>query len=242
MSRLEVWEERTEWWLVAAALVFLGAYATPIIWPQIPADVTRTCHVVVLITWVIFWIDYAVRLGLAEDRSRFVRRNVIDLVALAVPMFRPLRLLVLLNLITVLNRVGLHTMRGRVATYTGFGSLVMILVAGLAITDAERGAPGSMIGSFGDGLWWAAVTVTTVGYGDIFPVTAAGRVIAAVLMVGGIALLGVVTATLASWLVERVSTENERVETATRAQVEALADEVRALRAELATRSEPPPG
>lgn len=75
-------------------------------------------------------------------------------------------------------------------------------------------------------------TITTVGYGDRFPVTGSGRLVAAGLMVAGIALLGVVTASVAAWFVERV-TQVQRSEAATRAEVEALADEIRALRAEL---------
>lgn len=76
--------------------------------------------------------------------------------------------------------------------------------------------------------------MTTVGYGDQYPVTTVGRFIAAGLMVGGIALLGVVTATLASWMVHTVEEATEDEAAATRSQVNELAAEVRALRAELA--------
>jgi voltage-gated potassium channel len=61
-------------------------------------------------------------------------------------------------------------------------------------------------------MWWAVTTVTTVGYGDRYPVTAVGRMVAFALMVGGIAQLGTVTATLASWLVENVEAEKEQAE------------------------------
>ncbi|MGZ0712641.1 potassium channel family protein (plasmid) [Coraliomargarita sp. W4R53] len=77
-------------------------------------------------------------------------------------------------------------------------------------------------------LWWAFVTITTVGYGDYYPATTTGRLIAVGLMIGGIALIGVVTATLASWIVERVSDQNETAATppATEAPLEALSREV----------------
>jgi voltage-gated potassium channel Kch len=65
---------------------------------------------------------------------------------------------------------------------------------------------------FGDAIWWAVTTMTTVGYGDHYPVTAGGRLVAFGLMIGGIALLGTVTATLASWLVETVAAEKEQAE------------------------------
>ncbi|MDF0529137.1 potassium channel family protein, partial [Tsukamurella sp. 8J] len=97
---------------------------------------------------------------------------------------------------------------------------------------AERGRPGSTIGSVGDGLWWAITTMTTVGYGDRVPVTIEGRCIAAGLMLGGVALLGVLTGTFASWLVAEVESTSDNQDE-TRATVRALADEVRALRNEV---------
>jgi voltage-gated potassium channel len=69
---------------------------------------------------------------------------------------------------------------------------LVLFVAALAVLQAERGHPGGNIESFGDALWWAVTTVTTVGYGDRFPVTTTGRFVAGGLMLAGIALLGVV--------------------------------------------------
>ncbi len=79
-------------------------------------------------------------------------------------------------------------------------------------------------------------TVTTVGYGDRFPVTTEGRFIAGGLMLAGIALLGIVTASLASWLLDRVREVEEESQGTTRADIDALTAEVRALRSELAQR------
>ena len=78
-------------------------------------------------------------------------------------------------------------------------------------------------------MWWAITTVTTVGYGDLSPVTTMGRVVAVALMIGGITLVGVVTASLASWIVQRVGEEDTANEAATRAQIEELATEIRRL-------------
>jgi len=78
-------------------------------------------------------------------------------------------------------------------------------------------------------MWWAATTVTTVGYGDLSPVTPAGKLVAVALMIGGITLVGTVTATLASWIVQRVAEEDTASEAATRAQIEELREEIRRL-------------
>ena len=76
---------------------------------------------------------------------------------------------------------------------------VLILIGALAILDAERGSPGANITSFSDALCWTITTVTTVGYGDRYPVTGLGRLVTAALMLVGISLLRLVTATVAAW-------------------------------------------
>jgi voltage-gated potassium channel len=234
MDRLERWESRAETPLTVAALAFLVAYALPIAWTSVPHTTHAVCDAVIVVTWIGFGVDYLVRLVLAPRTWHFVEHNVLDLLVIALPVLRPLRLLRLVALLSVLNRVGAHTFRGRVVTYVLGGSAMLVLTAALAVTDAERGRPGSTIANLGDGFWWAFSTMSTVGYGDRVPVTPTGRAIAVGLMLGGVALVGAVTATLASWLVERVGAGAEVEEAATRVQVEALVDEVRALRAQLA--------
>src|SRR5512133_3644135 len=96
--------------------------------------------------------------------------------------------------------------------YVAGGNSLHALCAALAVLDAERSSPDANISDFGDAIWWAVTTMTPVGYGDHYPVTAAGRLVAFGLMIGGIALLGTVTATLASWLVETVAAEKEQTE------------------------------
>ena len=177
-------------------------------------------------TWAVFVVDYVARFVLSTDRRAFVRHNLLDLAVLALPVLRPLRLLRLLALLAILNRAGANSLRGRVVVYVMGGTILLVVCGALAITDAERNRPGANIAHIGDGLWWAVTTMTTVGYGDRYPVTTTGRFIAAALMVGGIALLGVVTATLASWLVQRVAEVGDEDEAATRAQVDALAMEL----------------
>ena len=233
MTRLQRWQRRTEWPLIGLALTFLAAYAVPIVYPAVPVRVVEVCAAVMTASWLSFGVDYAIRLMLADQRWLFVRTNVVDLAVIVLPLLRPLRLLRLVALLSVLNRSTANNLRGKVVLYASGGAVLLLLCAGLAITDEERYAPGATIADFGDGIWWAITTMTTVGYGDRFPVTTTGRVIAAALMLGGIALLGVVTATLASWMVERVAEANDADQVVTRSHIDQLAQQIQALHDEL---------
>lgn len=235
-SRREGWEDVADWPLTITAVVFLIAYAAPILRPDLVSPWPTICQSVTWAAWALFVIDYAVRLVLSRDRVAFVRGNVLDLAVVVLPLLRPLRLLRLVTLLSVLNRYAGGSMRGRVAVYVGGATSLILFVASLAVLDAERGAKGATITTFGDATWWAFTTVTTVGYGDRYPITGQGRFIAGGLMLAGIALLGIVTASLASWLIDKVRAVEEHAQAATRADVAALTAEVRALRAELGER------
>lgn len=125
--------------------------------------------------------------------------------------------------------------------------MIVIFVGAVGMLDVERTAPGANIHNFGDALWWALVTVTTVGYGDTYPVTTDGRLIAAAVMVTGIAVLGVVTATVATWFIDNLNTiEGEgRAEAGHIARLEAALGEaltrLSRLEAHLGTDPNPPP-
>jgi voltage-gated potassium channel len=224
------WQRRGEVPVLLCAVVFLAAYALPILDTSLSPWWTHACRIVVWATWAILVVDVAVRLCLSPDRIVFLRRNALDVAAAVLPILRPLRLLRLVVLLDVLNRFVGNSLRGRVAVYVGGSVSIVGFVASLAVLEAERSHPGANIQSFGDSIWWVMTTLSTVGYGDHYPVTASGRAVAVALMVVGVALLGVVTATLASWLIEQVREIEEESETATRREILALATEVRELR------------
>ena len=236
--RRQRWEQRAEWPLTVLAVLFLAVYAWPILDPDQPAWALVLCRVTTAVVWLVFVADYVARLVLSVDRRAFVRGNLLDLAVIVLPLLRPLRLLRLVRVLTVLNRHASGSLRGRVVVYLAGSVSLLLFVASLAVLDAERGAEGSNIGSFSDALWWAFATVTTVGYGDRFPVTVGGRAVAAGLMLAGIALIGVVTATFASWLIERVAEVEEEGRQATRRDVAALSRQIEELRSELVRRSE----
>jgi voltage-gated potassium channel len=234
------WLERSDWALAGVALLFLVAYAWPILQPSLARSWKHACQVVEYGSWIVFLLDYVVRVWAAPSRRAYFTKHLLDLVIVALPALRPLRLMRLVILFRVLNRKAAASLRGKVPLYVTASALTLVLCGALAVLDAERHAAGSNISSFGNALWWAVVTVTTVGYGDHFPVTLQGRVVAGGLMIGGVALIGVVTASFAAWFIDRVRDEEEEAQAATRrdleliaAHLEALTEEVKAMRVEL---------
>jgi len=114
--------------------------------------------------------------------------------------------------------------------YGAGAALLLIWMASLTVLNAERHAPGATITTFGNAVWWAFCTVTTVGYGDYTPVTIPGRVIAVFLMVGGVVLVGLIVASFLSWVVERAARGHEDQLPATRADVHEVMREIEAER------------
>jgi voltage-gated potassium channel len=237
-TRLARFEHHTEWPLAAVALAFLGLYS----WQILLEPHGRTGEAVgnaMRALYLVFVADYLARLYLASPRGKWFLRHLFDLAIVALPFLRPLRLLSLAMVVDVFQRAVGDSIRGRVIIYTVFGAVIMIYAASLAILDVERNATGSHITTFGDAIWWSITTVTTVGYGDLAPVSGAGRVVAVALMMGGITLVGVVTATLASWIVQRVAEEDSANQAATGAQIEELREEIRRLAKLVADDREP---
>lgn len=203
---LSRWQRITEWPMTALALVFLFAYS----WEVLARTHITLCENAINIIWVVFIIDYVVSISLARNKKAWFKNNLITLMSIVLPIFRPLRLLRLVAVLNVLNRTSGMAVRGRITMYVCSSAVLLIYIGSLAILDVERTAPGAKITDFGRALWWTFVTVTTVGYGDLSPVTWQGKCIAVGLMVTGIALIGIVTATLASWIVDSVDSETDK--------------------------------
>jgi voltage-gated potassium channel len=228
----EHWEQRTEWPLALVAVAFLCMYSVQVL-SQPKGEEARILWMASWVAWGLFVIDYAIRLALATDRKQWFLRHLFDLLVVVLPLIRPLRLLRLVVLVGILQKAIGNAVRGRILIYTISGVILLIYVASLAVLDKERGHPGATINSFGNAVWWSINTVTTVGYGDLYPITIPGRVIAVLLMIGGISLVGVVTASLASWIVQRVAETDKASQAATAAQIDELRDEIRMLADEL---------
>jgi voltage-gated potassium channel len=198
--------------LTVLAVAWLPVLVIPLV-ARVPARVADSFDAVDYLVWGVFVAEYLAKLYLVPSRARFIRSHLLDLLIIAVPVLRPLRALRLLRLLRMFTftRAGLILTSGlgrarALLTHKGL-HFVLLSVLGIVGVGAamelafEQHAPGSNIHDFGDALWWAVVTVTTVGYGDKYPVSAGGRGVAVVLMLTGIGLVGVLSATVASYFV-----------------------------------------
>jgi voltage-gated potassium channel len=228
--RIAAWDAKVDWPLTGLAVAFLGLYAWQVLDTGLGPEAREAVDLVLTGIWVLFGLDYLVRITLARNRRRFVGGHLLDLAFLLLPMIRPLRALRVITVISVLNRQLRDDARGRIAIYVGATVALVAFVAALAVLEAERNDPDASITTFGEALWWTITTLSTVGYGDRYPVTVEGRLVAATLMVAGIALLGVVTASIAAWFVENLRRAQDEVSE----EVEEVSADVEATQVQLA--------
>jgi voltage-gated potassium channel len=163
------------------------------------------------VEWLItglFALEFGSRLIVARDRRSYVRGHWIDMISLIPPArwLRPFRLLRLLRLIRAFAGAGRALVRvDRMARHGGLIWLLVawfavMLLSSIALYVAEKGV-NAAVDSPIDALWWGITTMTTVGYGDVYPLTPEGRIAAVVLMVLGIGLYSAITATVTSFLI-----------------------------------------
>ena len=166
-----------------------------------------------------FFLEFSIRFYKAENKLKFMRWGWIDLLS-SIPMvsfFRAGRLLRLIRLLRVIrafrstrhlvNHIFANKAQGAFTSISVI-SILLVIFSAIGILQVEND-PNSNIKTAEDAIWWAYVTITTVGYGDKFPVTTEGRIIAAILMTAGVGLFGTFTAFVASWFVVDNKTKNE---------------------------------
>ncbi|MFE6844339.1 potassium channel family protein [Streptomyces sp. NPDC057686] len=203
------WEHRTELPLFYLSLLFLAGYAVHVlahahsVWRDIAA-------ITVLLTWLCFIVDYLVRLVLSRQRPlRFIRRHWLDTVIVLLPTLRALRMVKVHDAVMAKRARPRRSLYPRVITYAGLSSVLLGFSGSLGLYDAERQDPQSPIQTFWDSVWCVVQTLTTVGYGDVAPVTPMGRLIAVTLMIFGLGLLGAVTGSFSSWLIQIFRRDDE---------------------------------
>ena len=190
------------WTLTFLALAFLIAYSYPAFVVEINPSSQSILDGIQWISWIAFAVDLFFGIYSASNKIQFLKRHPLEILAVILPFLRPLRLLRFISFGTlVFEKVNLG--KSIAITFKVIvTALFLTYLAGIEITMAERGEPGATIQSVGDGFWWAITTLTTVGYGDIYPTTTEGRFIAVGLMVSGICVLGFISATVAAWFVK----------------------------------------
>lgn len=196
------WERHSTIPLAVLALVYLTLYAFEVLADMEPALLFDLVLVNDII-WGVFALDFVIRLVIAHDKLRFLRRNVVELISLILPFFRAFRMFRVIVAIGFLTRVA-QSLQGRINLYLGLILPLLVFTCSLGVYDAEHRDPSANITSFGDAIWWAFVTITTIGYGDYYPVTLEGRAIAVVLMLSGLALVSIITISIGSWFLSRL--------------------------------------
>lgn len=202
-----------QWPLLAISLLFLVAFSIQVI-AQPSGRLSRVLNAITWIVWAAFAVDYLGSLALARQRGRWFVMHPLNLALVIFPGLAPLRLARFIYVVALLQRRAGAIVRGRIVTYVCGAAALLTWVAAVSVLSVERTAPDASIRTIGDALWWAVETITTVGYGDYTPVTLVGRLLAVGLMICGIALVSVITATFASWLLDQVRAEGVSMESA----------------------------
>ena len=194
----KVWNE----FLTVLALTFLFAFSYPAFTDSISDSTNQILSIIQWVCWVAFAVDLLFGLVTSENKVLYLKRHPLEIASVLLPFLRPLRLM------RVISFGGLALQKiavGRqfaITVKVAITTVFVAYVAAVQITITERAVEGSNIKNFGDGFWWAITTVTTVGYGDRYPTTTEGRLLAVMLMFMGISLVGVITASVAAWFVK----------------------------------------
>jgi len=217
------WRQRTDGPLIAIAIASLPLLVLELARSELTAGDELFLDIVNAAVFAAFLIDYVVEVWLCGDRPAFIRTEWLAAVIVitqglavipslsALGAARGVRAARAIRAIAVFARLlaigGLAARDGRMLLRRYAARLALAvsaltwLSAAVAFTMAEEVGEGQRLNSFFDSLWWSTTTITTVGYGDVFPTTGAGRVVAAITMVVGISTFAIVTARVASFLV-----------------------------------------
>ena len=205
---VDYWEKAAEKPMMVLSLIFAVIIVLPSA-DSISPTVRHWLEHIDLAIWIIFGIDYVAKLFLSANRKHFIKSHLFELAIVVLPFARPLRLLRLIPLVGYFLRMSQHCLSGRLLQFAILAAVLVVVTSALIMFEIERHAPHPNIHTIGDALWWATVSITTVGYGDLYPTTAAGRVLAAVVLVSGIAIIGIVTASIAATFVRSDEVEED---------------------------------
>ena len=229
-KNLAAWEERSSRPMFVASVLYLLAFAAPIMSTRIQEPYDAYLNIIQMILWGLFAADYCIRLYLAPRRLYFITHNLMNLAIVLLPAWRIVSFLAMIYMTANRQYKRLSELAMKLFGYTA----IFIIMFALAIYSVESSEPGAMIRDLPTAYWWTFTTLATVGYGDVYPITGIGRVIAVVVMLYGVGMVAVATGALASWIIEKIGGREEQEYPATKADVDDLHQEISELRALLA--------
>jgi voltage-gated potassium channel len=189
-----IWNET----LTFLAVAFLFSFSYPAFVDSVSTFTQSVLDLVQWISWIAFAGDLVYGIYTSDNWKKYLRKHPLDVLAVTLPFLRPLRVLRVISFgALALEKVALARSMAVTAKVI-VTTLFLTYIAAVQMTIFERDADGANIKNFGDGIWWAFVSVTTVGYGDKYPVTAAGKLLAVALLILGISLLATITASVAT--------------------------------------------
>ena len=189
-------ERLTELPLLILAFVMIPLLVGPLLW-ELSSKEEAIFLTLDWFIWAIFAIDLVIKLIVSPNRLAYLKRHWLEVLVVVIPFFRPLRII---RVLVFGSRAWVGTRRLVNVDFLLVYGIGLIMITATVVASVE-GGEGASIQSFPDALWWAITTITTVGYGDMVPVSALGRAMGYILMLGGIAFFSGITANLASFLV-----------------------------------------
>ena len=185
-DRLEWLERISELPLMLLSFVLIPVLTGLYFWELSPLE-ERIYSLAQIVVWAAFAVTFLAKLALAPNKLRYIRRNWLEALLVILPIIRPLRIVrAFVWIARDISRMNRLVTFESLFAY-GIGT---VLLAATIVTTVERNAEGANIQSFPDALYWTLVTVSTVGYGDHFPITVVGKFTAVFLMFFGIGIFG----------------------------------------------------
>lgn len=192
----------------------------------LPKEISNILQVLDTLVCVVLLTDFGIRFYKAESKLAFLKWGWIDLIASIpyIPILRAARLVRILRIIRLLRAIRtthkITSLFLKDKVRTGFASallssFLLVTFCAIGVLIFEQPDPQANIKTAGDAIWWSVTTITTVGYGDKYPVTNGGRIVAMILMISGIGLFGIFSGLAASFFVganqKNIVTEESKI-------------------------------
>lgn len=228
--------------ILVLSIYVIGAMVVDLVFELSP-QVQRLLQYMDYVVCLFFFIDFCKRFASAKSKREYMKWGWIDLLA-CIPaglfqgarLFRVVQVLRVLRAIKSMEMIWKLLFRNRaegVFASAATATVLLVVFGALTMLMVETPNPDSPINTAEEALWWAIVTVTTVGYGDYYPITTLGRVVAVLLMVGGVGLFGSFAAYISSIFIEDDSEQEARAARAQRDMTRALHHQISELTAEV---------